>query len=301
MEEVILRFPHIAQQIFEELDDGDFIWCKVISQSWKNFIEENKFAYIKLIKALTNCSQKAMKKFFLKANLEDIIRLNSDVSKVYNVLLKANVYDPSLKSFHLAAQDGYLLVCQIIIQLASDSGHSSIIMKIKEEPVEQVDSEEGLIELDIGHHLVDHVSTSSIVEQEIIQAPLPKKIKLACQLIVNNTTEKVLKINNGRTPIQLASDSRLSSIIMKIKEEAVEQVNIEERHIVLDMGNYLVRHVSTSSIVEQSNLSKNFCIQVDTEQRQIVLDIGNHLVDHDLTSSIVEKLQAPLSKKIKLT
>ena len=165
MEEVISRFPHIAEQIFEELDNDNFIQCKVISQSWKNFIEESKFAYIKLIKASTNCSQKAMKMFFLKANLEDIIRLNSDVSKVYNELLKANVYDASLASFHMAAQHGYLSVCQIIIHLASDSGHSSIFMKIKEEPVEQVDSEEGLIDLDIGNHLVDDVSTSSIVDQ----------------------------------------------------------------------------------------------------------------------------------------
>ena len=94
-----------------------------------------------------------MKKFLLKENLEDIIQLNSDVTKVYNELLKANVYDPALASFHMAAQHGYLSVCQIIIQLASDSGHSYIFMKIKEEPVEQVDSEEGLIDLDIGNHL----------------------------------------------------------------------------------------------------------------------------------------------------
>jgi hypothetical protein len=47
-----------------------------------------------------------LSKFFLKANLEDTIRLNSDMSKVYNKLLKANVYDPSLASFHMAAQHG---------------------------------------------------------------------------------------------------------------------------------------------------------------------------------------------------
>ena len=58
--------------------------------------------------------------------------------------------------------------------------------------------------------------------------------------------------------------------IMKIKEEPVEHVE---------------------EAVEQ----------VDTEERQIVLDIGNHLVDHDSTSSIVEILQTPLSKKIKLS
>ena len=42
MEEVISRFPHIAEICFEELDNYNLIQCKVISQSWKNFIEENK-------------------------------------------------------------------------------------------------------------------------------------------------------------------------------------------------------------------------------------------------------------------
>ena len=66
-----------------------------------------------------------------------------------------------------------------------------------------------------------------------------KKIKLACQLIVNNITDKELKNNNRKTQIQLASDSRRSSIIMKVKEEPVEQVDTEERQIVLDNQNFL--------------------------------------------------------------
>ena len=101
---------------------------------------------------------------------------------------------------------------------------------------------------------------------------MPKKIKLACQLIVNIITEKELKNNNGRTPIQLASHSRRSSIIMKAKEEPEEQVDIEDMHIVLDIDNYLVDHVPTS-IIQQDHFLKNIVITVNTEERQIVLDI----------------------------
>ena len=69
----------IAEQIFEELDNDYFIQCKIISQSWKNFMEENKFSYIRLIKKLTDCSKKAIEKIFPKINLEDTIRLASDI------------------------------------------------------------------------------------------------------------------------------------------------------------------------------------------------------------------------------
>ena len=117
MKEVISRFPHIAEQIFEELDSYHFTQCKVISQSWKNLMEKNKFSYIRLIKTLTNCSKKAMKKIFPKANLEEIILLASDVSEVYDELIyEVDVTtDPSLTLFHTAAKHGYLSVCKLII------------------------------------------------------------------------------------------------------------------------------------------------------------------------------------------
>ena len=56
-----------------------------------------------------------MKKIFPNANLEVIIGLASDVSKVNNELRKVNVTDPCLTLFHMAAKHGYLSVCQLII------------------------------------------------------------------------------------------------------------------------------------------------------------------------------------------
>ena len=148
MEEVISKFPHIAEKIFEELDNYHFIQCKVVSKLWKNFMEESKFSYIRLIKTLTNCSKKAMKKIFPEANLEDIILLASDVSQVYDELnYEADVTtDSSLTLFHMAAKHGYLSVCKLIIEnieehptelygkyplhLAAENGHFSICQLI---------------------------------------------------------------------------------------------------------------------------------------------------------------------------
>ena len=120
MEEIISRFSHIAVKIFEELDNHHFIQCKVISPSWKNFIEENKFSYIRIVTTSTKCSKKAVKKTFPIANLEETMRLASDVTKVYNELLKVKVYDPSLTIFHLAAKCGSLSVSQLMLNSIED-------------------------------------------------------------------------------------------------------------------------------------------------------------------------------------
>ena len=42
MEEVILRFPHLALQIFQEADVRSLSHCKEVCRSWSNFIETEK-------------------------------------------------------------------------------------------------------------------------------------------------------------------------------------------------------------------------------------------------------------------
>jgi hypothetical protein len=81
MEEVISRFPHIAEKFFEELDNYHFIQCKLVSKLWKNFMEESKFSYVRLIETTTKCPKGALKKIYLKATLKETIESASDVSK----------------------------------------------------------------------------------------------------------------------------------------------------------------------------------------------------------------------------
>ena len=64
MDEVILRFPHLGVQIFQELDVGSLLNCKQVGRSWENFIEtekplNDKFVIMRLVygywKALPKC------------------------------------------------------------------------------------------------------------------------------------------------------------------------------------------------------------------------------------------------------
>ena len=57
MEEVLLRFPHIGEKIFESLDEKSLESCRKVCKPWKNFIEDpnQKFKWIRIIK---NCEKK---------------------------------------------------------------------------------------------------------------------------------------------------------------------------------------------------------------------------------------------------
>ena len=85
MEEAILRFPHLAENIFQILDCQNLLKCKMVSRYWKNFIEHEKFYYFQLIKSLTNCSDESLKKIFPKTNLKAAMTMFSKFMKVFSV------------------------------------------------------------------------------------------------------------------------------------------------------------------------------------------------------------------------
>ena len=207
MDEIISRFCHIAEQIFEELDNKYFIQCKVISPSWKNFIEESKFSYIRLIKTVTNCSKKEVKKTLPKANVEETRRLASDVTKVYNELLKVNVDHPSLTLFDCAAKCGYLSVCQLMIKsrntfgstpldLAAENGHLSVCQLLVGK-VESTNLQKALISaIKNGHSAICHLIIESIVDKKSIN--------------VGDDCD--------RTPLHFAAEHNLLSVCQKLME-----------------------------------------------------------------------------------
>ena len=60
MEEVLLRFPHIGEKIFEELDYQSLIDCQKISSSWKSFLISRFKPSIRVTKISTKCSEEKL-------------------------------------------------------------------------------------------------------------------------------------------------------------------------------------------------------------------------------------------------
>ena len=50
MEQIFLRFPHLAEGIFEKLNNKTLAKCKVVSRSWKTSIDDFKFTWIRALK-----------------------------------------------------------------------------------------------------------------------------------------------------------------------------------------------------------------------------------------------------------
>ena len=281
MEVVISRFPHIAEKIFEELDNHHFIQSKVISPSWNNFMEGSKFSYFRLIETSTNCSTKAMKKILKKTNLDDTIQLASDVSKLYNKLQKKKVLeqtedylviDPFLTLFHVAAKHGSLSVCQLMIDSIEDihpnSGKSSCCQTPLHFAAEH------------GHFKICQLILEK--DEKISQLILDKDEKIFQLILEKDIDENKFVIpkhldSMGNNPLHLAAENGHLSVcklfirwIEKVYPEGIEYTNAENAcgstplHLAAENGHlsvcqFLIGKVENKNIEEGSGLTPLGC------------------------------------------
>mgnify|MGYP002046170579 CR=1 FL=1 len=66
MEQVLARFPHLGDKIFQNLNSHTLIRCKEVNKSWENFIKVEKSCYLRIIKWYTNYSEPLIKKIIEK-------------------------------------------------------------------------------------------------------------------------------------------------------------------------------------------------------------------------------------------
>ena len=49
MEQLILRFPHVAEQIFQQLDNEDLAKCRKVKKLWQKFIDERNYPWLRIV------------------------------------------------------------------------------------------------------------------------------------------------------------------------------------------------------------------------------------------------------------
>ena len=72
VDEILLRFPHLGQQIFEQLDSNMLARCVEVKRPWQKFIEDEKLQIL---------SNTMLKQFLGK---KDLKKLEREVQTVYD-------------------------------------------------------------------------------------------------------------------------------------------------------------------------------------------------------------------------
>ena len=84
MEEVLLRFGHLAQDIFGSLTNKDLVQSREVSRIWKYFMDVEKISQIRRIQKFVK-PVIALKKALKRSTIEEIKELASTIQKFQEV------------------------------------------------------------------------------------------------------------------------------------------------------------------------------------------------------------------------
>ena len=90
MEQTILRFPHLSDQIFGLLNNESLTKCTEVNNQWKVYLSQQKYLYVRLIQGHVGLScyvlGKSWKTAFKVWNIENIIELSRVVRRLYRII-----------------------------------------------------------------------------------------------------------------------------------------------------------------------------------------------------------------------
>ena len=150
-DEVFLRFPHLSEAIFYELDNKSLTNCREVNDTWKNIIDHEKLTWLRRIQKYRERFEPFLEQWnevIKKTPIEEIKELCLSVEQLFklgsNIMRnqytplhctaeiglirqskriieitdyrRNNSYLPNLTPLHLAAENGHFDVCKLILE-----------------------------------------------------------------------------------------------------------------------------------------------------------------------------------------
>ena len=98
MGDMLIRFPHISEKIFNSLDNQNLIICKQVSRSWNDFIDRKKFFWIRNVqkcvkkynKEYNECPKK-WNSYFQNCNVETVRKFANSIRSLISSAKKVEL------------------------------------------------------------------------------------------------------------------------------------------------------------------------------------------------------------------
>ena len=121
MEEIIQQFPEVGSDILNHLDDCGLVTFKKVNGIWRNFIDNEKMIWIRMIERFV-CKrytfQEDWKKAVLNTSVHMIRELSIATYRFYDLRkkFKHQIFSP----LYIAADQGNLKLCNYLIGRSID-------------------------------------------------------------------------------------------------------------------------------------------------------------------------------------
>ena len=231
LEEMFWRFPHIGDQILEELNNESFLRFRELTRWWRNFIDGQKMVYIRKLLKEIGFSTALMRKTLLKETLEKL----KEFSEIANFNDRAGVNVGLL--FTLIPMDESdcnqslsFNLCKLIIDNSEDKN--------------PIDEATDFSALEIAAFFNKVVVYQLIMDRNNNKNPsvgFMKKTPLhlaastgnfeVCQLILQNIQDVNPKAYFGETPLEMARQQGHDNICRLIESALQNQKENQTRRL----------------------------------------------------------------------
>ena len=128
MDDLMLKCPHLSEQIFQKLDDSSLFKCREILKSWKTLIDGKNYPWLRVVNIPTILKKKD-RYLHLAAETGQIEAFKIASNKEKNMNIKNRCGETS---FHLACKKGRSMIVQFIlkksgVQINSDTKNNQTI------------------------------------------------------------------------------------------------------------------------------------------------------------------------------
>ena len=191
MDVLILRFPHLSENIFDQLDDQDLAKCREACKTWQNYVAKQKFFHCRKIQKKIENNQnfgEFWRRVLSNVNTEISIQLFWAVEKFFAE--KNDSHQQSgLGPLHIAASVGNLEIVEFIFQKC-DIGNFI----------------ENYSNLNVGIiKLHDSKNPRNRWGETPLHYAASKGHLTICEYIIDKVEDKNPKDINGRTPLHYAA------------------------------------------------------------------------------------------------
>ena len=253
LDEMMLRFPHIVQDVFEELDNKSLKKCRIVSRTCHDFIDNQKFYWIRKIQNCVNMKkfQQQWNKVLKSTPTEDVKEMFEGLNIFWNMILTGKYGKLKCSSLHIIAVQRYDAKWGPSqwspLHIAAEQGNlefSKYIIEKTKDP--NPTGECGITALHLASHngyqkicelIIDNLEDKNPVDNKGM-TPLHIASEMGhfdvCKLLIQNIDDKNPSAHDGCTPLHLATIHGHLEIVRLIVETGVDKSPLFEGKTPLD-------------------------------------------------------------------
>ena len=236
MEEVLIRFPHLGENIFHKLNSKSLIKCKQVNRTFNNFLKVEQSSYFRVIQWYTNCSETLMREIVKKSGGAIIIVMV--LQEIFGNFIRGTKQDSKYLQkwantpLHFAADRGHLAAYQLIMENIENKNPVHLISpSFQWEYLKKEELKEFGTNRTTPLHLAaknGHLSVCKLIIENVFdknptgpEYGYSKRINhwtplhlaahnghfTVCELIINNILDKNPRDQNGWTPLHSAAQN----------------------------------------------------------------------------------------------